>query len=173
MEAPESLTDFYIDDVQGSVAGTKSAVVTGGGTVEGAPSTTPPATTTAKAPSTTNAPQTTTTANSEIVWGDANCDGVVEIADATLILQYLTNKDEYQLTDKGMINADVGGEIGVTGNDALVLQQYDAGIVKSLPLGSIPAATTTQTTTIPDATTKAPANKVFISNSFDSSTDGW
>lgn len=173
VEAPESLTDFYIDDVQGSVAGTKSKAVTGGGTVEGATATTPPATTTAKAPSTTNAPQTTTTANSKIVWGDANCDGVVEIADATLILQYLTNKDEYQLTERGMINADVDGVSGVTANDALVLQQYDAGIVKSLPLGGIPAATTTQTTTIPEATTKAPANKVFLRNSFDSSTEGW
>lgn len=176
IEAPESLTDFYIDDVQGSVEGTKSKVVTGGGTVEGAPSTTPPATTT---PPVTTTPPTTTetpsTPDSDIVWGDANCDGVVEIADATLILQYLTNKDEYQLTDKGMINADVDGEEGVTAGDALVIQQYDAGIVKSLPLGGIPAATTTKTiiTTIPEATTKAPADKVFIRNSFDSSTEGW
>ncbi|MBQ9807841.1 MAG: endo-1,4-beta-xylanase [Ruminococcus sp.] len=35
VEAPESLTDFYIDDVLAAVEKTKSSVVTGGGTVEG------------------------------------------------------------------------------------------------------------------------------------------
>ncbi len=132
IEAPESLTDFYIDDVQGSVAGTKSKVVTGGGTVDGAAPVTPP---------TTTAPP-----DSKIVWGDANCDGKVEIADATLILQFLTNKDEYQLTDEGMINADVDGVPGVTANDALVIQQLDAGIIKSLPLGGTPSTPTATTT---------------------------
>lgn len=69
--------------------------------------------------------------------GDANCDGKVEIADATLILQYLTNKDEYSLTEHGLINADVSGNSdGVTAQDALVIQQVDAGIYKlsDLPL---------------------------------------
>ncbi len=69
--------------------------------------------------------------------GDANCDGKVEIADATLILQYLTNKDEYALTGQGLINADViGNADGVTAQDALTIQQVDAGIYKlsDLPL---------------------------------------
>ena len=71
------------------------------------------------------------------VYGDANCDGKVEIADATLILQYLTNKDEYALSPEGMVNADVAGDNdGVTAEDALVIQQVDAGIykVEDLPL---------------------------------------
>lgn len=70
------------------------------------------------------------------MYGDANCDGVVEIADATLILQYLTNKDEYSLSARGRLNADVIGNDGVTANDALVIQQVDAGIytVDDLPL---------------------------------------
>ena len=66
--------------------------------------------------------------------GDANDDGKVEIADATLILQYLTNKDEYQLTEAGLYNADVDGIPGVTASDALAIQQLDAGIIHSLPL---------------------------------------
>lgn len=69
--------------------------------------------------------------------GDANCDGKVEIADATLILQFLTNKDEYNLTEQGMKNADViGDNDGVTAQDALTIQQVDAGIyqVSDLPL---------------------------------------
>lgn len=66
--------------------------------------------------------------------GDVNNDGKIEIADATLILQYLTNKDEYKLTDTGLYNADVDGEPGVTANDALVIQKWDAGIINSLPI---------------------------------------
>lgn len=70
------------------------------------------------------------------LYGDANCDGVVEIADATLILQFLTNKDEYSLSARGMLNADVIGNDGVTANDALIIQQIDAGIytVDDLPI---------------------------------------
>ena len=70
-----------------------------------------------------------------VLWGDANCDGKVEIADATLILQYLTNKDEYKLTAQGMRNSDViGNSDGVTAQDALVIQQLDAGIYKQTDL---------------------------------------
>ncbi len=98
----------------------------------------PPVTT--KAPSNTTAPekQTTessTTAASDTLYGDANCDGKVEIADATLILQFLTNKDEYSLSAQGLINADViGNNDGVTGTDALTIQQVDAGIYKASDL---------------------------------------
>ncbi len=163
IEAPESLTDFYIDDVQGSVAGTKSKVVSGGGTVEGSSPVTPPTTTTTAK---VDPPTTTSSPDSKIVWGDANCDGVVEIADATLILQFLTNKDEYQLTEKGLINADVDGEKGVTASDALAIQKLDAGIITFLPLGGTPA---------PVVTTAAnnDSKDVILSGSFDSSTDGW
>lgn len=73
-----------------------------------------------------------TTAAGKTLKGDANCDGKVQIADATLILQYLANKDEYQLTDQGMINADVDGDPGVTAADALRIQQLDAGVITEL-----------------------------------------
>ncbi len=71
---------------------------------------------------------------SKTISGDANCDGKVEIADATLILQYLTNKDEYQLKAQGMINADCcnTGD-GVTAQDALAIQMLDAGVIEALP----------------------------------------
>ncbi len=73
----------------------------------------------------------TSSGDDEILWGDANVDGKVEIADATLILQYLTNKDEYKLTDKGMKNADCANNgDGVTALDALAIQKMDAGIYK-------------------------------------------
>ncbi len=79
-------------------------------------------------------PATSTTKDEGIVFGDANCDGKTEIADATLILQMLTNKDEYQLTEKGMINADVSNRgDGITASDALSIMKLDAGVIDSLP----------------------------------------
>ena len=76
-------------------------------------------------------PGTTEPKPGATLYGDANVDGKVEIADATLILQYLTNKDEYKLTDDGMVNADCAnvGD-GVTALDALAIQKLDAGIYK-------------------------------------------
>ncbi|MCM1528574.1 MAG: dockerin type I repeat-containing protein [Alistipes sp.] len=58
--------------------------------------------------------------------GDANDDGKVDIADATLILQYIGNPDKYQLTPQGEYNADVDCSGGVTALDALEVQRIDA-----------------------------------------------
>ncbi|MDE5855156.1 MAG: glycoside hydrolase family 9 protein, partial [Ruminococcus sp.] len=77
---------------------------------------------------------TTTSNNSNIdvtIWGDANCDGKVTIADATAIIQALGNEDEYALSAQGAVNADVvdNGD-GVTGADANAIQAIEAGFVK-------------------------------------------
>ena len=55
--------------------------------------------------------------------GDANDDGEVSLADAVLIMQSLSNPDEFQLTIKGQYNADVynTGD-GITVNDVLQIQ---------------------------------------------------
>ncbi len=66
--------------------------------------------------------------------GDANVDGVVDIADATFILQVIGNSDKYQFKGKGEDNADVyerGG--GITSMDALSIQKYDAGLITEFP----------------------------------------
>ncbi len=64
------------------------------------------------------------------VLGDANCDGFVTIADSTLILQSLTNHDEYSLSEQGRYNADVIGDLdGVTAMDALEIQKLDAKVI--------------------------------------------
>lgn len=57
--------------------------------------------------------------------GDANEDGEVNMADAVLIMQSLSNPDEYKLTTKGQFNADVynTGD-GVTAMDALQIQLW-------------------------------------------------
>ena len=60
--------------------------------------------------------------------GDANLDNKATIADSVAILQHIANRDKYGLKAQGLVNADVDGIEGVTANDALVLQQWDAGI---------------------------------------------
>ncbi|MBR5164210.1 MAG: dockerin type I repeat-containing protein, partial [Ruminococcus sp.] len=79
---------------------------------------------------------TTTTAvpEEDILWGDANCDGKVTVADAVAILQYVANADKFALTEKGKHNADVynTGD-GITSRDALSIQMYDANVIDSLP----------------------------------------
>jgi hypothetical protein len=88
---------------------------------------------------TTTTKKTTSVTTSKLAdtrFGDANIDGKVSVADAVAILQHLGNRDKYGLKAQGMLNADVDGKSGVTGNDALVIQKVDAGIIKleDLPL---------------------------------------
>jgi mannan endo-1,4-beta-mannosidase len=100
------------------------------------PATTTKATTTAK--TTTTATKTTATATSgevsETLWGDANLDKKVSVADAVAILQSIANKDKYALKPQGALNADVfnSGD-GVTGKDALSIQKLDAKQIDELP----------------------------------------
>ena len=124
-------------------ATTKPAATT---TTKPATTTTKPATTTTKPVTTTTKPATTTTKpapvvtttapapSKDVVYGDANCDGKVTIADATAILQSIGNADEFALTEQGTANADVDGKEGITAADALAIQQYDAKLIEKLPL---------------------------------------
>ena len=76
-----------------------------------------------------------------IAAGDANCDGQVDMSDIVLIMQSLANPDKYGLkgsdknhiTEQGEKNADVDtSSKGVTSNDALRIQEFLLGKVKSL-----------------------------------------
>ncbi len=64
--------------------------------------------------------------------GDANCDGRVSIADATAIFQSIANPDKYTLSDEGRRNADVAGNDGITVEDAILIQKYDAKLVEEI-----------------------------------------
>jgi len=80
------------------------------------------------------------TASSKVL-GDSNGDGIVELADAILIMQALANPDKYgkggsdphAFTDQGWYNADVNGELGITTDDALTIQLYLLGMGKLTP----------------------------------------
>ncbi len=74
------------------------------------------------------------------IWGDANTDEKVNMADVVLIMQSIANPDKYGLnheegiTEQGLLNADVyenGG--GVTNMDALTIQKYLLELIESLP----------------------------------------
>ncbi|MDE6783949.1 MAG: lysophospholipase [Ruminococcus sp.] len=107
------------------------------------PSTEPVATSTTESAATTTAESITTqitttstettTESTRTLYGDANCDGEISVADATLILQYCGNKDKYTLQEQGLINADVDGTAGISAVDALTIQRYDAKQIDKLP----------------------------------------
>ena len=98
--------------------------------------------------SVTTAKTTTTTASTTItseipqnnvVYGDSNCDGKLNMADVVLIMQALVNPDKYGLsgsdkshiTAQGWLNADCcDAGNGVTNNDALAVQKYLLDLVK-------------------------------------------
>jgi len=113
----------------------------------------PPATTTAQSSETTTTQTTTTTATEQsttttitstvcptIMWGDANDNGEVNISDAVLIMQSITNPSEYKLSETGKANSDVVGNDGITNIDALAIQMIDAKLVNQadLPLETLP-----------------------------------
>lgn len=54
--------------------------------------------------------------------GDANCDKIVDMSDAVMIMQSLANPDKYQISEQGRKNADMNGD-GVTNADALSIQK--------------------------------------------------
>ena len=100
-------------------------------------STTTSSTTTNTTSETTTSSVTTTSTTSggseKRVYGDANCDGAVDMSDVVLIMQYLANPNKFgfegtdskHLTEKGADNADVDtSSKGITANDALRIQEY-------------------------------------------------
>ncbi len=105
--------------------------------------------TTSAAPTTTTTSSVTTTtttseeAASNRLYGDANCDGQVDLSDAVLIMQSLANPDKYglqgsdshHLTKEGSDNGDVEGNgNGLSTLDAQAIQMYLLGKYKSLPV---------------------------------------
>lgn len=80
--------------------------------------------------------ETPTEAPASVKYGDANTDGKVDVADAVAVLQYVANRTKYPLSEEGIANADIDGQTGITGTDAITIQKIDAGIIKpeDLPL---------------------------------------
>lgn len=80
---------------------------------------------------------TTSKPDTDILYGDANDNGTVEIADAVYILQSIADPSnaDYARTAQGEKNADCHNPgNGVDAEDALAVQQFKADIVKTLPV---------------------------------------
>lgn len=73
------------------------------------------------------------TGNSEVIRiGDANCDENVNMGDVVSIIQHIGNRDEYCLSEQGMLNAELcDGVKGVTGMDAVTIQMLLASMIDS------------------------------------------
>ena len=118
------------------------------------------------------------------IYGDANCDGEVSMADTVLVMQSLANPSRYGLGQKdgitglGLLQADVCHNDGVTNSDALGILLYVRGHVKSLPISdndwlaffskkttttSTTTSKTTSTTTSTTTTTKKPTTTTTTS----------
>lgn len=70
----------------------------------------------------------------DVVYGDANLDGEVTVADAAAILQFLGNNEAFPLESAGKLNADVFNRgDGLTPKDALSIQKYTAKLIDKLP----------------------------------------
>ena len=120
----------YILKGGSDVTTTTSATTTTSSSTTKKPDTTVSSTTTSASTTVTNT--TTKAPDKDVVYGDANCDGSVNLADAVLIMQFLANPTKYgengsdpnHITAKGIANADccnVGD--GVTNKDALAIQK--------------------------------------------------
>lgn len=107
----------------------------------------PEKTTTATTATSTTANSTTTTATAKptgenpnvTLYGDANVDRKVNMSDAVLIMQSISNPSEYKITAQGRVNSDVVGNDGVTNKDALAIQCIEAKLIKQtdLPLDEL------------------------------------
>ena len=77
----------------------------------------------------------TTTPKADVtLYGDANCDKKVDIADAVLVKSYLINPTKYAMSKTGIANADVQGDgNGLNSNDAVVIQQFILKLIDKLP----------------------------------------
>jgi len=112
---------------------------------------------------------TTTTIPAQTVsiyYGDANCDGGVDMSDAVMIMQAISNPDKYGLggrdshaiSEQGYANADVtGNNDGMTVKDAQFIQTYLLGVNELPPplMVTVASSTAAETTTV-TTTTSAP-----------------
>ena len=96
--------------------------------------------TTTKTTSTTST--TSTTAKNDILYGDTNGDKKVDLSDAVLIMQALSNPSKFgsegsdpkHITEEGKLRGDVESSgNGLTNKDALAIQKYMLKLTKSLP----------------------------------------
>lgn len=126
---------YYGEEPDGTSADGNVSIVTKPVTTTVTTTKTTTTTTTTKPVTTTTAPDVTVPSDSgNVVYGDANLDGTVTIADAAAIYQAIGNADKYSLSEQGSLNADCFEPgSGITAADALSIQKFDAKLISELP----------------------------------------
>ena len=127
VEAPDSYTDFYIDDVLAAVKGKESSVKTGGGTVEGKSVVTEP-----------------TTQPEKGTRGDFDGDGIIDSFDLLLARKALTKSFAGSSKAINLTIADVNGDGSFTIADIVTLGNYLKGKVNKFPERKVTTTTTTK-----------------------------
>ncbi len=111
-------------------------------TTTSASTTTTETSTTTTAASTTTAETSTTTTTATtpeptettpVLPGDADGNGIINLADAVAILSYIADNDKYPLTEQHLEAADVYNHgDGINASDAIAIQMYLLGSIYSL-----------------------------------------
>ncbi len=82
--------------------------------------------------------ETPETSEGDILWGDANDNGEVEVADAVFVLQAIADpsNSEFERTEMGekQANCKSPDTTGVDSEDALAIQQFMADMITELPV---------------------------------------
>lgn len=126
LNSEDSIVSMYVPVyINGELYyGTEPDGTTADGNSSSVPTTTSPTTT-----------ATTTTAAEEVIYGDANCDGNVDISDAVMVKCYLINNKKFTLSKQGLLNSDVQGSgNGVNAQDAVTIQKYVIKSITKLPV---------------------------------------
>ncbi|MBP0967158.1 MAG: 1,4-beta-glucanase [Oscillospiraceae bacterium] len=121
--------------VYGEITGTSKPPVTTATTATTKKTTT---TTTAKtessASTSTNKDKTTETGAKNTVWGDANCDGEIDVSDAVLVARFAAEDKTVQITAEGKQNADVSHNGNIDADDTLQILRYISKLITAADL---------------------------------------
>jgi hypothetical protein len=80
--------------------------------------------------------ESTTIKKEDIVWGDADCSGKVDVSDAVLVCRFANSDKDAKITDAGVANADVTHDGNVDSDDAGKILQFIARLIDASDLAT-------------------------------------
>ena len=72
---------------------------------------------------------TTDPSTDDADWGNADCQDDVDVADAVLVARYGVEDPGANITEQGLINADVTHDGKVNGDDAMKIVRFVAKLI--------------------------------------------
>lgn len=88
-----------------------------------------------KTTETTGSSESSRSNSDSFLYGDTNCDKVVDVSDAVLLARFVAEDSEAQVSAQGKKNADCDGKTGLTGEDTVRILQYIAKLVTADQMG--------------------------------------